>query len=64
MKKQIKIKLVHSSNGCLPKLRKTVLGLGLKRLYQERTIEDTPATRGMVAKVSHLVRVLGEEKRG
>jgi len=35
-----------------------VLGLGLKTLNQVRELEDTPAVRGMINKVSYLVKVL------
>jgi large subunit ribosomal protein L30 len=34
-----------------------VLGLGLKKINQSRELEDTPAVRGMINKVSYLVRV-------
>jgi large subunit ribosomal protein L30 len=40
--------------------RATLIGLGLNKLHRTSTIEDTSSTRGMVAKVQHLVRVLGE----
>lgn len=35
----------------------TLKGLGLGKMNRTRTLEDTPAVRGMIAKVSHLVRV-------
>ncbi|MCC6947113.1 MAG: 50S ribosomal protein L30 [Bradyrhizobiaceae bacterium] len=38
--------------------RKTLLGLGLTRTGRRRTLPDTPAVRGMIAKVQHLVRVV------
>lgn len=37
--------------------RATLVGLGLNKLHRTRRLEDTPAVRGMIAKVSHLVRV-------
>lgn len=37
--------------------RQTLLGLGLKRIGQVSTLEDTPAVRGMVRKVAHLIEV-------
>jgi large subunit ribosomal protein L30 len=40
--------------------RDTLIGLGLNKLGRRATIVDTPATRGMVAKVSHLVRIVDE----
>jgi large subunit ribosomal protein L30 len=36
----------------------TLIGLGLNKLGRRRTLEDTPAVRGMIDKVSHLVRVV------
>jgi large subunit ribosomal protein L30 len=38
--------------------RATLKGLGLDKIGRERTLEDTPAVRGMIAKVAHLVRVV------
>jgi large subunit ribosomal protein L30 len=38
--------------------RQTLIGLGLNKLHRRRTLEDTPQVRGMIAKVSHLVRVI------
>lgn len=38
--------------------RATLVGLGLNKLRRQRTLEDTPAVRGMIAKVKHLVRVV------
>jgi large subunit ribosomal protein L30 len=38
--------------------RATLRGLGIRRLHQCVEVEDTPAVRGMIRKVSHLVRVL------
>lgn len=39
----------------------TLKGLGLNKRHRKRTLEDTPAVRGMIRKVSHLVRVEEEE---
>jgi large subunit ribosomal protein L30 len=38
--------------------RRTLIGLGLNKLHRMSTLEDTPAVRGMIAKVAHLVRVV------
>ena len=38
--------------------RATLVGLGLNRRGRVRTLEDTPAVRGMIDKVAHLVRVI------
>ncbi|MFO1299454.1 MAG: 50S ribosomal protein L30 [Burkholderiaceae bacterium] len=56
-KKTLKVTLVKSPNGTRGTHRATVLGLGLKKINQTRELEDTPAVRGMINKVSYLVRV-------
>jgi len=56
-KKQIKVTLVRSPIGAQPKHRECVRGLGLKRVHQTVTLEDTPATRGMARKIEYMVRV-------
>ncbi|MGB7206198.1 MAG: 50S ribosomal protein L30 [Anderseniella sp.] len=38
--------------------RATLIGLGLNKMNRKRTLEDTPSVRGMIAKVSHLVRIV------
>ena len=38
--------------------RRTLIGLGLNKIGRRSTLEDTPAVRGMVAKVAHLVEVV------
>ena len=40
--------------------RATLIGLGLNKMNKERELVDTPEVRGMINKVPHLVRVLGE----
>lgn len=40
--------------------RQTLIGLGLNKKNRQRTLEDTPAVRGMIRKVSHLVKVVDE----
>ena len=40
--------------------RATLIGLGLNKIGRRRTLPDNPATRGMIATVSHLVRVVDE----
>jgi large subunit ribosomal protein L30 len=42
--------------------RATLIGLGLNKIGRTRDVPDTPATRGMIAKVAHLVRVVEEGK--
>ena len=57
MAKKVKITLVKSPIACQPTQRKTVEALGLRKLHHSVVLDDTPATRGAVNKVSHLVKV-------
>jgi large subunit ribosomal protein L30 len=57
-KATVQIKLVRSINGTRESHRATVRGLGLRKLNRVSTLEDTPAVRGMINKVSYLVKVL------
>lgn len=59
-KKTITIRMKKGLIACNPKQRATVTGLGLRRREQERTLENTPAIRGMIKKVLHLVEVVDE----
>ena len=54
----VTVKLVKSVASTRESHRATVIGLGLRRMNSERTLEDTPAVRGMINKVSYLVKVL------
>jgi large subunit ribosomal protein L30 len=58
--KTIRVTLVRSSAGRLKKHQACVRGLGLRRIGHSVEIEDTPAVRGMINRVSYLVRVEGE----
>ena len=53
----VKVTLVKSVIGTKQSHRDTVLGLGLKKIGQVRELEDTPAVRGMINKVSYLLKV-------
>jgi large subunit ribosomal protein L30 len=57
MSKKLEITLTRSVIGAKEKQIKTVEALGLKKIRQTVVLEDTPAVRGMVNKVSHLVTV-------
>ena len=57
MAKALKITLVKSTIGAIPKHNKTVEALGLKKLNKTVELPDNAATRGMVAQVKHLVKV-------
>jgi large subunit ribosomal protein L30 len=54
----IKVKLVRSPIGCKVSHRGTVRGLGLRKMNSVSELEDTPAVRGMINKISYLVQVL------
>ncbi|MDR1855845.1 MAG: 50S ribosomal protein L30 [Desulfovibrio sp.] len=54
----VRIKLVRSRIGATPAQRRNLDALGLKRRETVKTMSDTPALRGMIAKVAHLVAVL------
>ena len=56
-KPTIKVTLVRSPAGTRESHRATVRGLGLRKMHQSRVLEDTPAVRGMINKVSYLIRV-------
>ncbi|HKJ18538.1 MAG TPA: 50S ribosomal protein L30 [Xanthomonadales bacterium] len=55
--KQIKVTLTRSPIGFQPRHRACVRGLGLKRMHQTVTLEDTPSIRGMINKVDYMVTV-------
>ena len=60
MAKTLKIKLTKSLIGRLPKQRKTVEALGLKKIGQVVTLPDNPMSRGMVNVVKHMLQVYEE----
>ena len=57
MANKIKVTQIGSPIGREASQRKTLVGLGLNKLHRTRELEDTPAVRGMIDKVKHLVRV-------
>ena len=57
-KKTITLEQVRSPNRRPEVQTKTLIGLGLNKLGRRATVEDTPAVRGMLRKVSHLVEVV------
>lgn len=56
-KKTVRVTQTGSAIGRGKDQRATLVGLGLNRINRTRELEDTPAVRGMIAKVRHLVRV-------
>ena len=61
MAKTIVVKQVGSPIRRPQKQRQTLIGLGLNKMHKTRELEDTPAVRGMVAKVSHMVEIIEEK---
>jgi large subunit ribosomal protein L30 len=57
MSAEFKITLVKSHIGKPAKHRAVLLGMGLTRLNRTVTLKDTPETRGMIKKVSHMLRI-------
>ena len=59
-KKTVKVTLVRSPIGTLPKHRLCLKGMGLRRMRQSVEVEDTPAVRGMINKVNYMLAIEGE----
>ncbi len=55
--KQLKVTLVKSKFGRLPKHRACVTGLGLRRMHHSVLVDDTPENRGMVNRIAYMLRV-------
>lgn len=53
----VKVTLVRSLNGQVASVKATVAALGLKKIRQEKTFEETPANMGQIKKVAHLLKV-------
>ena len=58
--KKLRIMLTRSIIGLSPKQEATVKALGLRRVRQQVTHDDTPTVRGMIAKVPHVLEVSRE----
>ena len=56
-KETVKVTLVLSPIGSLPKHKLCLQGLGLRRMHQTVEVEDTPAVRGMINKISYMLAV-------
>jgi len=56
-RKKVKVTQIGSPIGRKFDQRQTLVGLGLNKLHRTRVLEDTPAVRGMITKVRHLLRV-------
>ncbi len=57
-KKSLTVKLTRSPIGQRADHRATVRGLGLRKMHSTRLLEDTPAVRGMINKVSYMVDII------
>ncbi|HBZ02408.1 MAG TPA: 50S ribosomal protein L30 [Lachnospiraceae bacterium] len=53
----LKVTLVKSPIGCIPKHKKTVEALGLKKLHKTVELPNNAATKGMINQVSYLLKV-------
>ncbi len=60
MAKTVKVTLLRSVIGRLPKHQACVAGLGLRRIGHTVEVEDTPSVRGMINRVNYMLRVEGE----
>ncbi len=58
MANTIKVKLVKSTIGAIPKHKKTIEALGLRKIGQIVEKQDNPQMRGMIQQVSHLVKIV------
>ena len=59
-KSKLTVRRTGSPIGRKPEQRQTLVGLGLNKVGRTKELEDTPAVRGMIRKVAHLVEVVGE----
>jgi len=60
-KKTIVVKQIGSPIRRPAKQRATLVGLGLNKMHRTRELEDTPAVRGMINKISHMVEIVEEK---
>lgn len=58
-KQTVRVTQIASGIGRKPGQQATLIGLGLNKINRSRELEDTPAVRGMIRKVAHLVKVEG-----
>ena len=57
MADKLKVTLVKSTIGAVPKLKKTVEAMGLRKVNKTVELPDNAATRGLIKQVQHLVKV-------
>ena len=61
MAKTLVVKQIGSPIRRPLKQRQTLIGLGLNKMHKTRELEDTPAVRGMIAKIPHMVEIVEEK---
>ena len=61
MVKTIVVRQIGSPIRRPEKQRQTLIGLGLNKMHKTRELEDTPAVRGMIAKIPHMVEIVEEK---
>ena len=61
MAKTIVVKQIGSPIRRPAKQRQTLIGLGLNKMHRVRELEDTPAVRGMINKIPHMVEIIEEK---
>jgi len=61
MAKTIVVKQIGSPIRRPSKQRQTLIGLGLNKMNRTRELEDTPAVRGMINKIPHMVEIIEEK---
>ena len=61
-KKTVTVRQIRSANRKPATQTATLKGLGLGKIRRTRTLEDTPAVRGMIRAVAHLVEIVEESK--
>ena len=57
MSRQLKVTLIKSKFGRLENHKECVSGLGLRKIHQSCMVSDTPENRGMINKVSYLLKI-------
>ncbi len=62
IKATLRVTQIGSPIGRRNDQRQTLIGLGLNKMHRTRELEDTPSVRGMINKISHLVRVETDDK--
>ena len=62
-KKTVTVEQFASANRRPGIQTQTLIGLGLNKLHRRNTLEDTPSVRGMIDRISHLVRVVDDKSK-